>query len=96
MLKIFLFNNEFINFDQLIEMFKDFEELYPEMAKKIEECSFCSIDCELSGVTQYKDLNSFDTPKNRYDRMKKVSNLDVYLVFFLKRLMLIFYHWPFT
>lgn len=57
---------------------KDFERLYPEMMQKIEECDFCSIDCELSGVTQYKDLNSFDTPKNRYDKMKKVEIIKLY------------------
>lgn len=60
---------------KFVKNFKtDFEDIYPEMAKKIEECTFCSIDCELSGVTQYKDLNSFDTPKNRYDKLKKVLN----------------------
>ncbi len=43
------------------------------MVKKIYECDFCSMDCELSGITNYKDLNCFDTPKNRYEKMKKVN-----------------------
>ena len=43
------------------------------MEKKIMECDFCSIDCELSGITNFKMLNSFDTPKIRYEKMKNVS-----------------------
>lgn len=40
--------------------------------ENIRECDFCSVDCELSGITQFAHLNSFDTPKNRYDKMRKV------------------------
>lgn len=49
----------------------NFDDIYPEMEQKIKECDFCSIDCELSGITNFKHLNSFDTPKHRYDRMRK-------------------------
>jgi poly(A)-specific ribonuclease len=50
---------------------ENFEECFPDMEKKILECDFCSIDCELSGITNFKDLNSFDTPRSRYEKMKK-------------------------
>ena len=43
------------------------------MEKAINECDFCAIDTELSGVMPYKDLNSLDTPKSRYQIMKKVN-----------------------
>ncbi|CAF0779381.1 unnamed protein product [Brachionus calyciflorus] len=48
----------------------NYEELLPEILEKIENCDFCSIDCELSGITQYKDLNSFDTLRTRYEKIK--------------------------
>lgn len=40
--------------------------------KQFEECDFCSFDCELSGITNMKKLNAFDTPKIRYDTIRKV------------------------
>lgn len=60
--------------------FLDFEEIYPDIVQKVKECDFCSIDCELSGITQFKDLNSFDTPKSRFDKMKKVFKIEFLLL----------------
>jgi len=57
----------------------NFEAILPELSKKITECDFCSIDCELSGITNYKNLNSFDSPKIRYEKMKK--NDENFLIF---------------
>ena len=51
----------------------DFELLLPELNEKIESCDFCAIDCELSGITNYKNLNAFDSAKIRYEKMKKVK-----------------------
>lgn len=50
---------------------ENFEQCFPDIEKKILNCDFCSIDCELSGITNFKDLNSFDTPRSRYEKMKK-------------------------
>lgn len=47
--------------------------MLPEIMEKITDCDFCSIDCELSGITQFKDLNPFDTPKIRYEKIKNVN-----------------------
>ncbi|RNA14887.1 poly(A)-specific ribonuclease PARN isoform X1 [Brachionus plicatilis] len=52
----------------------NFEQILPEIKQKIEECTFCSIDCELTGITQYKNLNSFDTPRIRYEKIKNNDN----------------------
>lgn len=49
----------------------NYESILPEMYEKIAACDFCSIDCELSGITNFKNLNSFDTPKIRYEKMKR-------------------------
>ena len=46
--------------------------MYPILETAIQECDFCAIDCEFTGVTPYRELNSFDTPKSRYEKMKKV------------------------
>ena len=51
---------------------KDFLECYSDIEKKILDCDFFSIDCELSGITNFKNLNAFDTPRSRYEKMKKV------------------------
>ena len=31
-----------------------------------------AIDCELTGITNYRMLNALDTPKIRYEKLKKV------------------------
>jgi len=49
----------------------NYESILPELIEKIQACDFCSIDCELSGITNYKNLNSFDTPKIRYEKIKR-------------------------
>jgi hypothetical protein len=46
--------------------------LYPELEKAILECNFVAIDGEFTGIIPYRDLNAFDTPKTRYDKMRKV------------------------
>lgn len=56
----------------------NFELLMPELEEKIQNCDFCAIDCELSGITNYKNLNSFDSPKIRYEKIKK--NDEKYLI----------------
>ena len=50
---------------------ENFEATLPQLEKQIAECEFYAIDCELSGITNYKNLNSFDTPKSRYEKIKK-------------------------
>jgi hypothetical protein len=50
---------------------ENFDEHFPEIESKIAECDFCSIDCEFTGITTYKNLNSFETPKTRYDKLRK-------------------------
>ena len=50
----------------------DFEASLPELFKRLDECDFCSIDCELSGITNHKILNSFDSPRIRYEKIRKV------------------------
>ena len=49
----------------------NYDQMYSDIIARIGDCDFYSMDCELSGITNYKDLNCFDTPKNRYDKMKK-------------------------
>jgi hypothetical protein len=59
----------------LIVFLQDFDQYFPELEKAINECDFCAIDGEFTGVIPYKELNSFDTPKNRYEKMKKVTKI---------------------
>ena len=49
---------------------ENFDEHFPEIESKIAECDFCSIDCEFTGITTYKNLNSFETPKTRYEKLR--------------------------
>jgi poly(A)-specific ribonuclease len=49
----------------------NFDDNYGEIEAKIIDCDFCSIDCEFTGITTYRNLNSFDTPKTRYDKIRK-------------------------
>lgn len=49
----------------------NYEETLPEMYEQISNCDFCSIDCELSGITNYKNLNAFDSARIRYEKIKK-------------------------
>ena len=56
----------------LLKCIVDFNELYPQIEKEINECDFCSFDTELSGITPFREINSFDTLKTRYDKIRKV------------------------
>lgn len=49
----------------------NFEELLPQLQQEITDCDFCAIDCELSGITNFKNLNAFDSAKLRYEKIKK-------------------------
>jgi len=50
---------------------ENFNELYPQIEKEINECDFCSFDTELSGITPFREINSFDTLRTRYDKIRK-------------------------
>jgi hypothetical protein len=63
-------------------LIKDFEDYFEEICKKIDECDVCSFDCELSGITSHKDLNAFDTPQIRYDKIRKVFHFVQFLIQF--------------
>ena len=52
---------------------QDFDQYFPELEKAINECDFCAIDGEFTGVLPYKEINAFDTPKTRYEKMQKVT-----------------------
>ncbi|XP_050295640.1 poly(A)-specific ribonuclease PARN-like [Anthonomus grandis grandis] len=51
---------------------ENFTTLLPEITKAIENCTFLSIDCELTGLkTALNQVNSFDTPEQYYSKVLK-------------------------
>lgn len=57
---------------------ENFESILPDLMKQYEDCDFCSFDCELSGITNMKMLNAFDSPRIRYEKIRK--NDEKYLI----------------
>ena len=68
---------------------KNFYNLLPEIIYQIKTCDFCAIDCELSGIIPFEDLDKNDTVAKRYERMRESDEnyviLQIGLAFF-KRL----------
>nr|XP_023028571.1 poly(A)-specific ribonuclease PARN-like [Leptinotarsa decemlineata] len=51
----------------------NFHSVLPDVEKAIENCSFLSIDCELTGLYSVRNINSFDTPCDYYEKMRNNS-----------------------
>lgn len=53
-------------------IFLDFLNILPEIEDAIKNCTFVSIDCELTGLkTALNHVNAFDTPKKYYEMILK-------------------------
>ena len=67
---------------------ENFDENRQKIESELDECDFCSIDCELSGITPYYSLNILETLEERYSKLKKNDNqyliLQIGLSFFKK------------
>ena len=48
----------------------NFKERLPEIEKAIETSTFMSIDGEFTGLNAYRGISPFDTPAERYDKVK--------------------------
>ncbi|XP_056647832.1 poly(A)-specific ribonuclease PARN-like [Diorhabda sublineata] len=48
----------------------NFDSLLPEIENAINHSLFISIDCELSGLTVVRNINTFDSPKEYYEKMR--------------------------
>ncbi|KAF5270616.1 hypothetical protein FQA39_LY01354 [Lamprigera yunnana] len=51
----------------------NFYELLPEIKEAIDNCDFISIDCELTGLYAVNNINSFDTQKQYYEKLRRSS-----------------------
>ncbi|XP_019870862.1 poly(A)-specific ribonuclease PARN isoform X1 [Aethina tumida] len=49
----------------------NFDQLLPAIKEAIKNCTFASIDCEITGLNVTKDINAFDTPEEYYIKVKK-------------------------
>lgn len=50
----------------------NFKSVLPEIESAIKDCTFLSIDCELTGLkTSLNNINAFDTPKQYYEKIIK-------------------------
>ncbi|XP_049826457.1 poly(A)-specific ribonuclease PARN isoform X2 [Aethina tumida] len=49
----------------------NFNQLLPAIKDAIKNCTFASIDCEMTGLNVIRDINAFDTPGEYYVKVKK-------------------------
>ncbi|XP_044758670.1 poly(A)-specific ribonuclease PARN-like [Coccinella septempunctata] len=50
---------------------QNFEEVLPKVKKSIEEATFLSIDCELTGLNTIRNINAFDTIEQYYNKVRE-------------------------
>ena len=48
----------------------NFKERLPEIERAIDTATFLSIDGEFTGLNAYRGISPFDTPEERYDKVK--------------------------
>ncbi|CAG9817861.1 unnamed protein product [Phaedon cochleariae] len=56
----------------------NFTKVLPEVEKAIQNCTFLSIDCELTGLNVTRNINSYDAPGQYYDKVR--NNCKEFLV----------------
>ena len=49
---------------------ENFQDRLPEIEKAIETSTFMAIDGEFTGLNAYRNISAFDTPAERYDKVK--------------------------
>ena len=50
---------------------ENFKERLPEIEAAIESATFMAIDGEFTGLNAYRGISPFDTPAERYDKVKE-------------------------
>ncbi|XP_018572032.1 poly(A)-specific ribonuclease PARN isoform X2 [Anoplophora glabripennis] len=56
----------------------NFKTVLPDVEKTINDCTFLSVDCELTGLDLVRNINTFDTPGQYYGKLR--SNCKEFLV----------------
>ncbi|XP_022911261.2 poly(A)-specific ribonuclease PARN-like [Onthophagus taurus] len=49
----------------------NFEEVLPKIKESVDKSTFLTIDCELTGLSTTNDVNSYDTQKSYYEKVRK-------------------------
>ncbi|KAJ8986167.1 hypothetical protein NQ317_005641 [Molorchus minor] len=62
----------------------NFKTVLPEVEKAIENCTFLSIDCELTGLNIEHNIKAFDTP-SQYEKATNVFKQQSYNFFIFRR-----------
>ena len=67
---------------------ENFRERLPEIERAIETSTFMAIDGEFTGLNAYRNISAFDTPAERYDKVKDSARFALHysysrIIFFL-------------